>query len=191
MIATTPWGLAHRIGQFYEKYRRKKVDSRYLGFPKNGPPDSSRNWVHYMRAADIVHEHKIDPEEWVAAQFIGATRTVYPRPNNLYSARALEAWKRLNFMPRLRDAWEHNNMYLGLMMRRFGMSASEVVKNPYWGWFAPWFRIVFLEDEDLRLYADEGLRSLKSESVRRILEEVGEDVADLERRLRIAKGSLP
>jgi hypothetical protein len=143
-----------------------------------------------MRAADIVHEHKIDPEEWVAAQFIGATRTVYPRPNNLYSTRAFGAWQRLNFMPRLRDAWEHNNMYLGLMMRRFGMSASEVVKNPYWVWFAPWFRIVFLEDEDLRLYANEGLRSLKSESVRRILEEVGEDVADLERRLRIAKESL-
>jgi hypothetical protein len=130
---------------------------------------------------------QIDPEEYVAAQFIGATRTVYPRPNNLYSRRALEAWQTVNFMPRLRDRWEHNNMYLGIFMRRFGMASSEVVINPFWDWFEPWFRVVFLKDEDLALYADAALKSLESQSVRELLEEVGEDVADLERRLRKAK----
>lgn len=201
MSATTPWGLAHKVGKFYEKYRRLRVDSRYRAFSKNGPPDASRNWVHFMRAADVLFEHRIvDPdsiahpvyrvEEYIAAQFLLATKTVYPRPNNLYSKCAFENWQRVNFMPRIRDAWEHGNMYLGIMMRRFGLSAAEVVRNPYWHWFAPWFRIVFLDEEDLPLYAEEALKSLQSETVRRLLEEVGEDVMDLEARLYRAKEKI-
>ena len=143
-----------------------------------------------MRAADVIWEHNMDPEEYIAGQFLIATKTVYPRPNNLYSSRAFENWQRVNFMPRLRDAWEHNNMYLGILMRRFGLTAAQAVTNPYWDWFAPWFRIVFLNEDDLPLYAEAGLKSLESESVRRLLEEVGEDVPDLERRLRDAKEKL-
>ena len=190
MNATTPWGLAHKVGLFYEKYRKLRVDSRYCAFRQNGPPDSSRNWVHFMRAADVIFEHNMDPEEYVASQFVVATKTVYPRPTNLYSKRAFENWQRVNFMPRLQDAWEHNNMYLGILMRRFGLTASQVVMNPYWSWFAPWFRIVFLKDEDLPIYAKEGLAALESESVRRLLENVGEDVVELERRLYNAKETM-
>lgn len=166
------------------------MDSRYCAFRQSGPPDASRNWVHFMRAADVIWEHRMDPEEYVAAQFLVATKTVYPRPNNLYSKRAFENWQRVNFMPRLRDAWEHNNMYLRILMRRFRLTAAEVVMNPYWDWFAPWFRIVFLKEDDLPLFAEDGLKDLQSESVRRLLEEVGEDVVELERRLIIAKEKL-
>ena len=166
------------------------MDGRYRAFG-NGPPDSSRNWVHFMRAADVIFEHRIvDPEEYVAAQFLLATKTVYPRPNNLYSKRAFENWQRVNFMPKIRDAWEHGNMYLGILMRRFGLTAAETVRNPYWDWFAPWFRVVFLAEEDLPLYAVEALKSLQSETVRRLLEEVGEDVAALEERLYHAKEKI-
>jgi len=201
VAVTTPWGLAHKIGLFYEKYRRIKVDGRYRAFNRTGPEDASRNWPHYMRAAEVIWNHKtesheedknrrIDPEEYIAAQFIGATKAVYPRPNNLYSKRAMKNWMAVNFMPRVRDTWEHNNMYLGIFMRRWNLTASEVVINPYWDWFAPWFRVVFLKEEDLCLYADEALQSLKSRSVRNLLEEVGEDVGELERRLHKAKETL-
>lgn len=200
MSATTPWGLAHKVGKVYEKYRRIKVDRRYLAFPKNGPPDSSRNWVHFMRAADVLFEHRIvDPdsgypiyraEEYVASQFLLATKTVYPRPNNLYSKRAFENWQRVSFMPRLWDAWEHGNMYLGILMKRFGLTAAETVRNPYFDWFAPWFRVVFLNEEDLPLYAEEALKTLESESVCRLLEDVGEDVMALQERLCRAKEKI-
>ena len=190
MSATTPWGLAHKVGLFYEMYRKLRVDGRYRAFKKNGPPDSSRNWVHFMRAADVLFAHRIDPQEYVAAQFLLATKTVYPRPNNLYSKRAFENWQRVNFMPRVRDAWEHGNMYLGILMRRFGLTAAETVLNPYWDWFAPWFRVVFLKEEDLPLYAEAALKSLEIDAVRRLLEEVGEDVADLEQRLYRAKEKI-
>lgn len=190
MSVTTPWGLANKVGKFYEKYRRLRVDSRYRAFSKNLPPDSSRNWVHFMRAADVIHAHRIDPQEYIAAQFLVVTKTVYPKPNNLYSKRAFENWQRVNFMPRVRDAWEHGNMYLSILMNRFGLTAAEAVKNPYWSWFAPWFRVVFLKEEDLPLYAEEALKSLKIDAVRRLLEEVGEDVVDLEQRLYRAKEKL-
>ena len=144
-----------------------------------------KNWVHFERAAMMMIASGCqDEEEWVAAQFIGASITNYPYPNNLGTEAAAQKYIEFVDMANFDDSIKTQEGWVEYLRYTFPeRSISEIVMDPYWS-FHSWFRIYHTDKEYPRELALEAQRELhRSTALRRSIEEAGYDLEALERKI--------
>lgn len=179
-----PYGTTIRLAKAYEDARRQAVSPAYKAFRDGQDPLESGNWKHFERAAAMMIAAGCrDEEEWIKAQFLGASITDYPYPNNLYSERAVQRYIELCDTVGAPDDIRVQEQWLKRYRYKFpDLSVTEIVLDPGWA-FQSWFRVYHAESVTMpqALAASEDLR--RSTALRNAIVAAGYDLAGLEEKI--------
>jgi hypothetical protein len=123
--------------------------------------------------------------DWVDAQFIGATKVVYPRPSNLYSKRAIERWKEYsNFVTDFSGIIRSQQQVLAKYCAMWTLEPRLVVLFYCILPFKSWFIAAHADTEDIPLkVAEEAKAVIGGTKIREALVEAGYDPEDIEAKI--------
>lgn len=173
-------GFVVRVGAAYEKYRQRAVSAHYRVWGKSMFPERTRNWVHFRRAAALIRMLDADIDSFMAAQFLTATPTSYPYPSNLYSKRAIEAYRATVSTVGVQQVLQILESHLENYERRFKLPKSEIVYQTHLG-FPSWFRVLYMDLSDIPLaYAREALDEFRDSEIRKAVVDAGYDIVKVE-----------
>jgi len=185
-----------KAARAYEFWRRRVVSSDYNVFSKSkreaGFQERCRNWVHMKRAAAVVKKLHADPLNYMQCQFITATTTSYPYPNNTYSKRALAAWRSQQDYVNADAIMKMQKSYAERYPKRFSQPLEELVYDDLLP-FEDWFRVCHMERGAIPPGMARGAleRMNRDSGVRRVMAEEGYDVAEIERNCEEAVANAP
>jgi hypothetical protein len=119
-------------------------------------------------------------EEWIRAQFIGASITDYPYPNNLYSDRAAQRYLELTDMATVPGAIKVQQDWLYLFrFKSPHLTVTDIVLNPAFA-FESWFRVYYAERVTPDQAAEASRELHRSTALRNAIVAAGYDLVALE-----------
>jgi hypothetical protein len=177
-----PYGVTFRMALAYEAKRQRVVSASYRAISKR-TPEASRNWIHFQRAGAAMLECGCrSEEEWIDAQFVGASQADYPYPSNLYSKRARKRWGEYVDEASMAGRVRQQVQALENFQSRFPLPASDIVLSPIAD-YEPWFQAVHADSLPLIIAELAKAQLIGSTVLRREIDAAGFDVVELERKI--------
>lgn len=179
------WTSINEVAEAYQFWRRRVQSGDYNVFSEKkrsaGFQDRCRNWVHMKRAAAVIKKLHADPMEYMQAQFITATPTSYPFPNNTYSRRAVERWRSRQDYAQAEALMKMMKSYAERYPKRFDMPLEDLVYDDLLP-FEDWFRVCHMERGQIPPGIARGAlsRLQRDSGIRRVIAEEGYDLTQIE-----------
>lgn len=159
-----------RTAEAYERVRARYTGKGYsvLG---NGNPETHRNWPHFVKATKAIKSMGAHPVDWMNAQFSQTTSSTHPYPNQLATKAAKERYEESRTAADLPALYDTMVRTLVMHMHNLDATAEEILSQPNFSSFYPWFRALHLSEvpEPWRTQTKRVLR--RSKAVRELIME--------------------
>ncbi|MHA2066073.1 MAG: hypothetical protein ACXABY_17015 [Candidatus Thorarchaeota archaeon] len=100
----------------------------------------------FSEIKDLILRLATTAREYMAAQFQGADMFCYPELEDLSTQTAVDRWLLYDFKRRIPQHVAQQERYVQRYIGQYWGSKEDMAKNPVIP-FAPWFRLLYLEDE--------------------------------------------
>lgn len=179
-----PYGTTIRLANAYEAARRHAVSPTYQALKSDRDPLEQKNFKHFERAAALMISCGCrSEEEWIRAQFIGASITTYPYPSNLYSERAAQKYLELADAATVPGAIKVQQDWLTLFtFKSPHLTVTDVVLNPAYA-FESWFRVYYAKQVTPAQAAEASKDLQRSTALRNSIVAAGYNLAALETKI--------